>query len=70
MFVSDVNAALPAKLAWRGVHVSCEFLFTAEEARKKRSFFPEDKVNSDSLFHLCLLFFPVIASGFALAMTG
>ncbi len=26
-----------------------------EEARKKRTFFPEDKVNSDHSFHLCLL---------------
>jgi hypothetical protein len=27
-----------------------------EEARKKRTFFPEDIVDSDSLFHSCLLF--------------
>jgi hypothetical protein len=40
------------------------FWFGPEEARKpalssveeKRTFFPEDIVDSDSLFHLCLLF--------------
>ena len=31
------------------------FVFVAEEARKKRAFFPEDKTDSNALFHLCLL---------------
>jgi hypothetical protein len=31
------------------------FGFIAEEARKKRAFFPEDIVDSNILFHLCLL---------------
>ena len=35
---------------------SCPFLFEDLKARKKRSFFPEDIVDSNSLFHLCLLF--------------
>jgi hypothetical protein len=36
-------------------HVSSGFLVAGEEARKKKPFFPEDIVDSDSLFHLCLL---------------
>src|SRR5688500_4952324 len=35
---------------------SCPFLFEDLEARKKRTFFPEDIVDLNSLFHLCLLF--------------
>jgi hypothetical protein len=39
-----------------GFGASCPFLFEEREARKKRPFFPEDIVDSNSLFHLCLLF--------------
>jgi hypothetical protein len=34
---------------------SSGFLFAGEEASKKRTFFPENIVNSDSLSHACLL---------------
>jgi len=44
MYVSDVT-----------FHVSWGFVYIAEEARKKRTFFPEDKIDSEPLFHLCLL---------------
>jgi len=36
-------------------HLSSGLLSAVGEARKKRPFFPEDIVNSDSTFHLCLL---------------
>ncbi len=53
--MSGSTAALLALPAWRGVHVSGGLLFAGEEARKKRAFFPEDVINSDYVFHLCLL---------------